>query len=183
MNSRPATLRNVAERSESLGDFGRYLRDWLHELRRASSRRRAAAMISDEPPSLRDKFAHGYVADAWLGAYAEHLAGKIGVPSPEWAFAAKRISGEPIFDEGGDSPKLRALALAQAPLAFKRRNIYTPSVDLPLVLRAGRPIKSLEDKRKTNAERQRRFRLARLNELATLRILVRRQAKRLRVRT
>ena len=79
MSLRPTTLKEIAERSDSLGDFGRHLRDWLHELRRASSRTQAAATITDEPPRLRDKFLQGGVADAWLAAYAEHLAGKIGV--------------------------------------------------------------------------------------------------------
>lgn len=55
--------------------------------------------------------------------------------------------------------------------AFRRHNIFTVSVDLPLCLRAGRPAKSVEEKRKTNAERQRRFRRARSEELAHLRLL------------
>lgn len=176
MSLRPSTLKEIAERSNSLGDFGRHLRDWLHELRRVSSRTQAAATITDEPPRLRDKFLQGGVADAWLAAYAEHLACKIGVIAPEWAFASWRVSEDPIFDEGS-SPTLRTLALARAPLAFKRRNIFTPSVDLPLALRAGRPTKSAEEKRKTNAERQRRFRQARLQELAALRKAARKRAK------
>jgi len=155
MSPRPTTLRDIAERSASLGDFGRHLRDWLHELRRVSSRTQAAASIASEPARLREKFPEGHVADAWLAAYAEHLA-------------------------GGDSPALRALALAHAPFAFKRRNIFTPSVDLPLSLRAGRPTKSVEEKRRTNAERQRRFRNARLDELVTLRKLARKQARQLK---
>ena len=178
MTLRPNTLQGIAERSASLGDFGHHLRDWLHELRRVSSRTQAAAMIADEPSRLWKKFPQGQVADAWLGAYAEHLAGKIGLPAPEWAFAPWRIAAEPIFDEGGDSRALRILALAYAPLAFKRRNIFTPSVDLPLTLRAGRPSKSAEAKRKTNAERQRRFRKARRDELVQLRMLVRKPARR-----
>lgn len=176
MTLRPATLKEIAERSDSIADFGRHLRDWLHELRRASSRTQAAAAIADEPPRLRDKFAQGHVADAWLAAYAEHLAGKIGAPAPEWAFAPWRTSKDPIFDEGS-TPALRTLALVRAPLAFKRRNIFTPSVDLPLALRAGRPAKSAEEKRKTNAERQRRFRKARRDELVALRKLARKHAK------
>lgn len=165
MSLRPTTLKEVAERSDSLGDFGRHLRDWLHELRRASSRTQAAATIIDEPPRLRDKFPQGQIADAWLAAYAEHLAGKLGTPAPQWAFAPWRTSDDPIFDEGS-TPTLRTLALVRAPLAFKRRNIFTPSVDLPLALRAGRPTKSAEEKRQNNAERQRRFREARRDELA-----------------
>jgi hypothetical protein len=168
MSLRPATLKEIAERSDSIADFGRHLRDWLHELRRASSRRQAIATVAEAPSRLRDKFPQGYIADAWLAAYAEHLAGKIGAPAPEWAFAPWRISDNPIFDEAS-SPTLRTLALVRAPLAFKRRNIFTPSVDLPLALRAGRPVKSDEEKRKTNAERQRRFRQARREELAALR--------------
>jgi hypothetical protein len=177
MSPRPTTLKDIAERSESLSDFGRHLRDWLHELRRASSRLQAAAAIVDAPARLSEKFADGKVADAWLAAYAEHLAGRIGLPAPNWAFESWRTSAEPIFDDGGESPALRALALTGAPLAFKRRNIFTPSVDLPLSLRAGRPVKSDEEKRKTNAERQRRFRKARNEELAGLRKLSRQQAR------
>jgi hypothetical protein len=170
MNLRPSTLKAVAERSDSMGDFGRHLRDWLHELRRVSSRAQAVAAIADEPPRLRDKFSQGHIADAWLAAYAEHVAGKIGRAAPPWAFAPGRISDDPLFD-AGSTRGLRTLALVRAPLAFKRRNIFTPSVDLPLTLRAGRPAKSAEEKRKTNAERQRRFRQARRAELMALRKL------------
>lgn len=177
MSLRPATLKEIAQRSDSIGDFGRHLRDWLHELRRASSRTQAAMTIADEPPRLRDKFPQGHVADAWLAAYAEHLAGKIGAAAPPWAFAPWRTSDDPIFDEGS-TPALRTTALLRAPLAFKRRNIFTPLVDLPLALRAGRPRKSVEEKRLTNAERQRRFREARRAELASLRKLSRKKSSR-----
>jgi hypothetical protein len=169
MITRPKSLKEVAERSTSLGEFGLHLRDWLHELRRASSRPQAAAAVADEPPALRRKFPQGGVADAWLAAYAEHLARKVGRAAPAWAFAPGRVVADPVFDEGTDSPALRALALAHAPAAFKRRNIFTPSVDLPLRLRAERPAKTTEEKRKNNAERQRRFRQARMQELAELR--------------
>jgi hypothetical protein len=177
MITRPQTLKEVAEQAASMAEFGLHLRDWLHGLRRASSRPQAAAAIADEPPRLAGKFPQGHVADAWLGAYAEHLAGKLGVAPPVWAFAPGRIAGEPLFDEGGDTPALRALALVGSPLAFKRRNIFTPAVDLPLRLRAGRPTKSLEEKRRVNAERQRRFRRARQLELIVLRKLARKHGK------
>ena len=179
-NLRPRTLREVSERSDSIGDFGRNLRDWLHELRSVSSRRQANETIMEEPALLRERFPEGNVADAWLAAYAEHLAGKIGGSAPEWAFQPNRIAAEPIFDEGGDNRKLRTLALERAPLAFKRRNIFTPSVDLPLSLRPGRPAKSIEEKRRKNAERQRKFRMSRHNELIMLRKLVHTQARRLK---
>jgi hypothetical protein len=58
----------VATQAESLSDFGRLLRDWLHEVRRVSSRTQAAATIIEEPPRLADRFAGGAIADAWLAA-------------------------------------------------------------------------------------------------------------------
>lgn len=171
MSVRPTTLKAVAESSASLREFGLNLRDWLHELRRASSRNQAAGAIAEEPPLLRDRFSEGAIADAWLGAYAEHLSQKLNRAAPEWAFAGERILVDPAFDAGAESPLLRVLAVTRSPAAFKRRNIFTPAVDLPLRLRAGRPTKSLDEKRKKNAERQKRFRKARQEELARLRAL------------
>ena len=83
--------------------------------------------------------------------------------------AESRIVPEPWFADESNSPALRALTLANAPLAFKRRNLYTDAVELPLRLRAGRPVKTAEEKRRVNAERQRRFRARRQAELAVLR--------------
>jgi hypothetical protein len=171
MITRPKSLREVAEQSESIGEFGRHLRDWLHELRRASSRPQVMGSIADKPQRLRGKFDQGRVADAWLAAYAEHLARRIGHAAPAWCTDRGLIAPQPVFDEGADTPLLRLLALAHAPAAFKRRNLFTPTVDLPLRLRAGRPAKSPEEKRRANAERQRRFRAAREAELKTLRRL------------
>ncbi len=176
MNQRPSTLKAVAEQSESLADFGRHLRDWLHELRLVSSRPLAAVAVAEEPPRLSRKFSQGEVADAWLAAYAEHLAVKAGIRPPNWVFASSRVLAEPSFNDKNESLRLRALALTHAPLAFKRRNIYTPSVDLPLSLHAGRPRKSADEKRQANAERQRRFREKRAAELKVLRKLSRKQS-------
>jgi len=78
-------------------------------LRSVSTRRQAVEAIADEPGLLKERFPEGNVADAWLAAYAEHLSGKIGVRAPEWAFVPGRIAAEPIFDEGSDNRKLRAL--------------------------------------------------------------------------
>jgi len=175
MNQRPSTLKAVAEQSESLADFGRHLRDWLHELRYVSSRPLAAAAVAEEPPRLCRKFEQGEIADAWLAAYAEHLAVKAGIQPPDWVFTTSRVLAEPSFNEQNESSRLRALALTHAPLAFKRRNIYTPSVDLPLSLRAGRPHKSTTEKRQANVQRQRRFRAKRAAEFKALRKLLRQQ--------
>lgn len=172
MRDRPSTLAQIADRTGSLEDFGRNLRDWLHELRRASSRPQVRAAIADKPRTLRKNFADGAIADAWLAAYAELLAQRTHLKPPEWAFSRSRVAPEPWFANKSGSLGSRILALQQAPLAFKRRNLYTHSVELPLRLRAGRPSKSPSEKRRANAERQRRFRRRRKAELDSLRALL-----------
>ncbi len=165
MTLRPATLKAVAERSATLGEFGRNFRDWLHELRRHSARPRITEAIRDEPPLLARTFAGGAVADAWLAAYAEHVAGAVGHAAPAWAGRPARVSPDPWFADDGGSASQRILALRDTPAAFKRRNLYTAAPELPLALRAGRPGKSAAEKRQANAERQRRFRARRREEL------------------
>lgn len=167
MIDRPKTLREVAERSEDLSHFGREFADWLHTLRAGITRPEAAAAIAEEPAFLRERFVEGAVADAWLAAYAEYLAERIGQPAPKWSDSSKRISPEPWFST--EHPDSRLRALRDSPPPFKNRNLFTERVDLPLRLRVGRPPKSGDEKRRANAERQRRFRARRSVELELLR--------------
>ncbi len=168
MIARPQTLSEVGAAADSLADFGRSCRDWLHTLGRLSSRSQVAAAIRAEPPRLAKRFPEGAVADAWLAAYAELLAAKIRRDPPEWAFDPRRVAAPWFADE---APALRSLALVRSPLPFKRRNLFTSAVELPLCLRAGRPAVSEEHRRRVNAERQRRFRQRLRSELAQLRKL------------
>jgi hypothetical protein len=172
MTPRPATLREVAEQSDSVTDFGYNVREWLHEIRRLSSRPQLVAAIAEEPASLGNRFPEGQIADAWLAAYAEHLASSIGRPAPDWTLQADRVADEPWFSSELRTAKLRELASIGSPPAFRRRNLFTPTVWLPLRLRRGRPAKSAEQKRKSNSERQRRFRVRRNAELRKLRELI-----------
>lgn len=167
MTPRPKSLREIAARAEDLSHFGREFADWLHTLRAGVSSPEAAAAIAEEPSLLRDRFPDGAVADAWLAAYAEYLAERIGQPAPKWSDSPKRISPEPWFST--EHPESRRRALRDSPPPFKNRNLFTEKVDLPLRLRAGRPPKSAEEKRRANAERQRRFRARRNVELELLR--------------
>lgn len=172
MTPRPASLREVAEQSDSVTDFGFNVREWLHEIRRFSSRRQLEASIAEEPKRLKDRFPEGRTADAWLAAYAEHLAATIHRVPPAWAYQDERVADVPWFSDELSTPRLRALAFVGSPLAFKRRNLFTPSIWLPLRLRPGRPRKSPDHRRKSNAERQRRFRVRRKAELENLRGLL-----------
>jgi len=172
MTRRPASLKEVADLSDSMAEFGLNFTDWLHEVRRLSSRGQIERSYLQEPRILEARFKGGKAADAWLAAYAEHAASHIGRPPPEWAFDESRVAAEPWFSDVLGSKRLRASSLARSPLAFKRRNLYTYNVELPLRLRAGRPSTTPEQRRKANAERQRRFRIRRKAELEKLRGLL-----------
>lgn len=69
--------------------------------------------------------------------------------------------------------QLRWLPLRDSPLPLKRRNLFLASAEaeLPLTLRRGRPRKSRQELRRNNAQRQRRYRERRAQELAMLRRL------------
>ena len=81
MATRPKSLKEVAEQSESLREFGLNLRDWLHELRRISSRSQAIAAVSEEPRDLRINFPRvispthgsGHTLNTWLERFAGQL--------------------------------------------------------------------------------------------------------------
>lgn len=171
MTLRPATLRQIAERSDSLEEFGRHFRDWLHTLRSLTSRPQVAAALQEEPAWLARRFTGGRIADAWLAAYAEYVAEKINRPPPAWISSPFRIAPRRWFAADASQPALRAIALRDSPPPFRHRNLFTPTVDLPLTLSAGRPTKSADEKRRVNADRQRRFRARRRKEWRHLRQL------------
>lgn len=143
--NRPETLRAVAEASDSLDTFGRLFQDWLHVVRTFSSRTQLKRAIHEEPRRLTRAFSEGKVADAWLAASAEYAAQRAGLSYPAWT--AGRALPEPWFAVGND-PRARAIALRDSPGPFKARNLFTPGVDLPLRLRAGRPRKPLAELRR-----------------------------------
>lgn len=167
LNLRPQSLAEVAERADNQHTFGLEFQDWLHTIRSLRSRSRIADCIASEPQLLANRFPEGNAADAWLAAYAEHVANRIQCSVPKWAASEQRISLVPWFTV--QAPDERLLALRDSPSPFKNRNLFTPRVDLPINLRPGRPPVSREQKRLKNAERQRRFRHRRAAELAALR--------------
>ena len=163
MSQRPQSLADVAQRAENLQSFGWEFQDWLHTVRATRARATLQHALAPEPALLRKRFPEGRVADAWLAAYAEHAATLASLKVPAWALRPNRFLPDPWFSV--DAPAERLLALRDSPAAFKNRNLFTPKVDFPLRLRAGRPAKTGEEKRRVNAARQRRFRDRRAVEL------------------
>jgi hypothetical protein len=121
---RPASLREVAElASEAKGDsaaFGRAIAEFLDEFYMRPAARQV--MIADEPPSLA-KF-----EDAYLAAVAEHLARRWGLEIPAWVDQPHRFLERAYFAGGLES--LKAILLAESPLAFRKRQIFVEAEPL-----------------------------------------------------
>jgi hypothetical protein len=85
---------------------------------------RRAAMIREDPPRLdveRD--------DAFVGAVGEHLARRWKIPIPDWAAGDDRDVEKPWF-VGRMGVELAPLLLAESPIAFRRRRIFTEAEPL-----------------------------------------------------
>jgi hypothetical protein len=69
--------------------------------------------------------------NAYLGARAEHLAAQHGLDRPAWFCHSSRFLDRFWFVSS--TPGFRAIALAQAPAAFKRRGVFVPERSLQRV--------------------------------------------------
>ncbi len=121
---RPASLREVAEfASGAKGDkaaFGRAIAEFLDEFYMNPAARQA--MITDEPPRVA-KF-----EDAYLAAVAEHLARRWNLAIPAWVDQPHRFLDRAYFAGGLES--LKAILLAESPLAFRKRQIFVEAEPL-----------------------------------------------------
>lgn len=121
MTQRPSTLAAAARLAgETPGILDLVVAEFLDEFYTHPDRRQAA--IAEEPISL------GQVADAWLGAVAEHLARRWDLDIPVWVEAPNRFLERPHFAGGLES--LKAILLAESPLAFRRRQIFVEAEPL-----------------------------------------------------
>ena len=85
-----------------------------------------SALIDDRPDLTGDAR-----TDALLGGLGEYLASISGVPAPPWTQEQERFLD--CFWFVSDQPGFRAIALAQSPIALKRRGIFWPARSLTRV--------------------------------------------------
>jgi len=163
---RPQTAAEVCAGVDKAETFGRNVRDWQHELQKVTSRPAFASRVSEPPKLLRHRLKDGGQCDAYLAAYVEWLSDRAGIEAPKWVFDPKRTADRPWFDH----PPLWAQSFVVAPGAFRRRGVFTKP-DNVLRIHRGRPPVSSAERRRKNAERQRRYRenvkakLAKLKEI------------------
>jgi hypothetical protein len=83
----------------------------------------AADCITDEPEPLADAQLHAY-----LGAVGEHLSRRWRLPRPRWVEHPSRFLEAPYFTTPIEG--LKALLIAESPIAFRRRLIFTEAEPL-----------------------------------------------------
>jgi len=99
------------------------VREFLDEFAlRVDAESRAAAIDERPPPTGEPR------CDAYLGALAEHLAVTHELQRPPWSVEGDRFL--PRFWFVSEVPGFRAISIAQAPAAFRRRNVFVPERSL-----------------------------------------------------
>jgi hypothetical protein len=115
------TLAGIASGGEE--DFQHAVRDFLDEFAlRADGASRAEA-IAEKPAATGDPR-----RDAYLGALAEHLAAVHGLERPAWSVGPERFLKRFWFVS--EVRGFRAMSIAQAPAAFRRRGVFIPERSL-----------------------------------------------------
>lgn len=120
---RPATLAEVAQRRNKGEELAPLLAEFLDTFYGALERHMAQPLIADEPDHLPRAEEH-----ALLGAVAEHLARRWQLGIPEWSNDPSRFLRRPYFTSPLEG--FKALLIAESPLAFRRRLIFTEAEPL-----------------------------------------------------
>jgi hypothetical protein len=125
VEGRRGTIAEAGERVAAGVDLLDAVRDVLDGAARASADE-LARLIADRPPPTGTR-----EGDALLAGIAEHLAATRQVPCPAWTREPDRFLDRFWFVS--PTPGLRAVSLAQAPVALKRRGILWPARSLERV--------------------------------------------------
>jgi hypothetical protein len=129
---RPATLAEAASRRNRGEELGPLLAEFLDTFYGALLRDAAAPLIADAPEPLASPEEH-----ALLGAIGEHLARRWALPIPAWTDDPSRFLKRPYFTSPLEG--FKALLIAESPLAFRRRLIFTEAEPLRRATMPRRP--------------------------------------------
>jgi hypothetical protein len=99
------------------------VREFLDEFALRGDERSRSAAIAERPATTGEPR-----YDAYLGALAEHLATAHGLQRPAWSLEPDRFLSRFWFVS--EVPGFRAVSIAQAPAAFRRRGVFVPERSL-----------------------------------------------------
>ena len=119
------TVRIYLEHGEGQdGAFSVLLDEFLDAFYTETRPGQRQATIDEDPP-----FTGNERHDAYIGAVGEHLAQRWGLRVPAWTDTPGREVAEPWF-VGMMGKGLSGLLLAESPIAFRRRRIFTEAEPL-----------------------------------------------------
>jgi len=117
------TLAGVSARVRAGESFSHVVREFLDEFSLRGDDRSRSEAIGDRPEPTGDPR-----YDAYLGALAEHLAVVHDLVRPAWSIEPARFLDRFWFVS--EVPGFRAISIAQAPAAFRRRGVFVPERSL-----------------------------------------------------
>ncbi len=127
---RPKSFESVAKLvNGGLYGFGEALAELVDELKKMNNAELSVAMAIAPEPLNSTNSDYDESQDAYLAAAAEHIARGAGISIPAWTESADRFLRKAWFDNHGLT-SLNATMLAESPLAFRRRFIFTEAKPL-----------------------------------------------------
>jgi hypothetical protein len=117
------TLAGVARRVNRGEDFRHAVREFLDEFALRTTPEMRAEAITERPEPMGDRR-----YDAYLAALAEHLTAIHRLERPVWSIEPDRFLQRFWFVS--EVPGFRAVSIAQAPAAFRRRGVFVPERSL-----------------------------------------------------
>ena len=126
---RPRSLMEVVTYVNAQSDaFGRAVAEFLDETKKMNTAELFKSLA--DPGFLQPHNpGFGHWQDAYLAATAEHLCRDANIPIPEWTEQPERFLSCAWFDNSG-LKSLNAVMVAESPLAFRRRFIFTEAKPL-----------------------------------------------------
>jgi hypothetical protein len=125
IRGRSTSLAESARRVAAGGDLLTAVRDFLDQAAHRTDDE-VAGLIAERPGTTGDER-----GDVMLAGIAEHLAATRGLRCPAWVLEPERFLDRFWFVS--QVPGFRAIALAQTPMALKRRGILWPARSLERV--------------------------------------------------
>ena len=120
LNKRPHSIREVSERvilNKEMFPF--ILSEFLDYFYLLTDKEKKQDSINNQPKIINESSLNAYLA-----ACAEHLARKNDLLIPDWTEKNNYFLKEPFFDNAGIK-NLNLLLLAESPIAFRKRLIFT----------------------------------------------------------
>lgn len=112
-------------------EFGEALAEFIDEAKKMDPSGLSKSLLVDPGFLSQSNPGFGDWQDAYIGATAEHLCRGANTPIPDWTEKRERFLSRAWFDNHG-LKSLNAMMVAESPLAFRRRFIFTEAK--PLVL-------------------------------------------------